>query len=76
MKVYDWNAAERIALVEPGKYVPMETCDTNDITPLMDCYLRQYHYVARMPYTGGLVAPQPAPFHAERWAEGARLGGT
>jgi len=72
MKVYDWNESERIALVEPGRYVPMDSFDTANLTPVRECYLKQYHYVARMPYEYGLIAPSPAPFHADRWHGGVR----
>ena len=44
--VYDWNEQARIALVEPGAYVQLDSFDVANLTPIRECYLRQYHYVA------------------------------
>lgn len=50
----------------------MEAFDVATLTPVRECYLKQYHYVARMPYVCGLVAPMPAPFYPDRWHGGVR----
>lgn len=73
MRVYDWNDSDQIALVEPGRYVRMDSFDVSQLTPVHECYLKQYHYVACVKdFVVGMFIMGRLPYVKDRWHGGVR----